>query len=224
MEYKQILKRLYTGDYAQKDELLYKININNEVCHLELKYNLTFKNICKLVWNQQINRYGENETLAIMAKNFADYIVPYLPEHGTLYISGHGIAGGIALLLSKYVTQDCLLKIHVFTFGAPRVGNHVFWDRMVHYNVRTYNYYIFEIKDNVKKPDTMYYFPSNYYGNYYDNRNMIMIFKKGCTDNAGYFIIDDDVFTDSIIHSICNRRIFSIIGNAYSLDEYVNRV
>lgn len=64
-------------------------------------------------------------------------------DHGVcrkqLFVTGHSLGGALALLLARELQSLCARRIHVYTYGCPRVGSPTFVrgipHRIVHYRV-----------------------------------------------------------------------------------------
>jgi hypothetical protein len=72
-----------------------------------------------------------------------------VPNNAELWVTGHGLGGGLAVLTSLAILQkveetfgNIVIKVYPMTFGAPAVGNFVFasyFDSLFPYSLRVHN-------------------------------------------------------------------------------------
>jgi hypothetical protein len=112
-----------------------------------------------------------------------------------LIITGMSLGGALGqcfYIHFRNLIGDYQTTIH--SFGSPRIGDIKLAKWFISQNkLEITNYGLFELdSDNIKRIDPVCLFPSRKYGNYVNNVNLKMIFRKQIVDHAEYNIDQPD--------------------------------
>lgn len=156
-----------------------------------------------IVWKQDtididigaVNRFFYETSLSL-ASDILPNIKKFFKKHqAKLIISGMSLGGALGqsfYLHFRRLVGDYPTIIH--SFGSPRVGDMKLSDWFIcQKNLQISNYALFELdSDNIKRIDPVCLFPSRRYGNYVNNPNLKMLFRKKIIDQADYYIDQPD--------------------------------